>query len=286
MGKKRRNRRIRRRVFEYLIAVLMIAVSAFIIYSALFPPSNVPMVQGDVAIIDQLSIESPNQNFLDSVTQTFASVGLKIDVYEGKEITVELYRSLPSLGYEIIVFRAHSAYPMENPELIPIENPRWPVYIFTAEPYDESKYVFEQLMGQVAPAKVTEDSASYFSIGPEFVRKSMNGRFPNWLIIISSCGGLYSSDLAEAFIEKGAKGIISWDDLVDLGHTDTAIDYLIRSSVIDGLVIKDAIKKTMQEVGPDPYYKSVLLFYPEEIGEKNIDDQVLILDRHWDYRVH
>jgi hypothetical protein len=141
-------------------------------------------------------------------------------------------------------------------------------------------------MGQVAPAKVTEDSASYFSIGPEFVRKSMDGRFPNSLIIISSCGGLYSSDLAEAFIEKGAKGIISWDDLVDLGHTDTAIDYLIRSSVIDGLVIEDAIKKTMQEVGPDPYYKSVLLYYPEEIGEKNIGEQILILDRHWDYRAY
>ncbi len=272
MGKQRKRRKAIRRVFEYLMAALMIAFSVFIIFNALFPPSPTPKSLGNVAIIDQLSIRSPNQTFLDSIKRTFASVGLKVDIYSGEEITVEFYKSLPSLGYKIIVFRAHSAYPMENPELIPVENPKWPVYIFTAEPYDEGKYVFEQLTDQVAPAKVTENSPLYFSIGPDFVRKSMNGRFPGSLIIISSCGGLYSFDLAEAFMEKGAAGIISWNDLVDLGHTDRAIDFLIHSSFIEGLAIGDAIEETMQEIGPDPYYKSFLLYYPGEIGKKNMGE--------------
>ncbi len=271
----RKHRKVRHRLVEYLFAILMVAFILFIAFSAFSPSSSTQKTQSNVAIIDQLSIGTPNQTFLDNVVETFSSVDLEVDIFSGEEVTVEFYKSLPSLGYGIIVFRVHSAYPLENPELIPIEDPRWPVYLFTGESYDEEKYVIEQLTDKVSPAKVTENSPSYFAVGPDFVREIMDGRFPNTLIILSSCGGLYSLDLADAFIEKGAMGLISWNDLVDLGHTDSAIDFLIRSIFIEKLDIESAVKKTMDEVGPDPYYESFLLYYPDDVGKITISELVL-----------
>jgi hypothetical protein len=238
------------------------------------------MTSGGAVIIDQLSVISKNQTFLDSTTKSLNSAGLEVDIYSGDEVGIELYKRLPSLGYKIIIFRAHSAYPLENPELIQIQNPKWPVYLFSSEPYNQNKYLIEQLTDQLAPASVTEGSQTYFSIGPEFIRDSMSGRFPNSLIIISSCGGLYSSDLADAFIERGVKGIISWSDLVDLDHTDSAIDILIRYLCVDGLTIGDAVSKTMGEVGPDPSYDSILLFYPNGLFEDDIKKVVAIVNIH------
>ncbi len=270
--KKKKTRKAKPKILEYAIGVLLLAFLLFVISNVFFPSSQKSMTpSGDAVIIDQLSVISQNQTFLDSTTQSLKSAGVEVDIYSGDEVNIELYKKLPSLGYKIIIFRAHSAYPLENPELIHIQNPEWPVYLFTSEPYNENKYLIEQLTDQVAPARVTEDSPSFFSIGPEFIRNSMNGEFPNSLIIISSCGGLYSTDLADAFIEKGVKGVISWNDLVDLGHTDSAIDVLIESLCVDNLTIGDAVSLTMEKVGPDPSYESILLYYPNALIEENIN---------------
>ena len=274
--KRKKRRKTKPKILEYVIGILLVAFLLFVISNVFFPSSPAPIVSGDAIIIDQLSVISVNQTFLDSATQSLESAGIKVDIYSGDEVSIDLYKQLPSLGYKIIIFRAHSAYPLQNPELIQIQNPEWPVYLFTSEPYDENKYLIEQLTDQVAPARVTEDSPTFFSIGPDFIRNSMNGEFPNSLIIISSCGGLYSTDLADAFIEKGVRGIISWSDLVDLDHTDTAIDLLIKSLCVDGSTIGDAVSLTMKKVGPDPSYKSILLYYPNNIKEENIDKIISI----------
>lgn len=276
---RKKKRKIKPRIIEYVVGLLLLAFLIFVAFNVFYSPPSQPITSGGAAIIDQLSIISQNQTFIDSVTQSFETIGIDVDVYSGDEINVDFYKRLPSLGYKIIIFRAHSAYPLENPELIQIQNPEWPVYLFTAEPYDENKYIIEQLTDQLAPAKVTEESPSYFSIGPDFIRKSMSGTFPKSLIIISSCGGLYSSDLANAFIEKGVKGVVSWSDLVDLGHTDSAIDLLIKSLCVDGLTVGEAVSNTMKIVGPDPIYQSILLYYPNELDDEILSE--IILSAHF-----
>ena len=107
---------------------------------------------------------------------------------------------------------------------------------------------------------------------PDFIRKSMRGRFDNTLIIMSSCKTLHESDLVDAFINKGAKDVISWNDLVSLEHTDRAVESLIRNLCLDKLTIKEAVRVIDQEIGPDPQYGSRLLYYPEEIGSESLDD--------------
>lgn len=36
------------------------------------------------------------------------AAGFKVDIYEGKEVSVNFYRELPKYGYRLIIFRAHS----------------------------------------------------------------------------------------------------------------------------------------------------------------------------------
>jgi len=286
-GKKRKHHKLRRRVFESLVAILMMAYLIFVVFNIMFPyevleKQNPPLIiqeENKVAIIDQLSLLSPNQTFVENVTSIFSSIGLGVDVFSGQEITVGFYKNLPMLEYDIIIFRVHSApYHLEYAERArehfngTFTKPWASVYLFTSEPYNPMSHPMEQLSGRIVQATVTKVSPPYFAIGPDFIRKSMRGRFDNTLIIMSSCKILHESDLADAFIDKGAKGVISWNDLVDLEHTDRAIESLIRNLWLDKLTIKEAVRITDQEIGPDPQYESRLLYYPEKIGSESLDD--------------
>ncbi|TET88142.1 MAG: hypothetical protein E3J34_00925, partial [Dehalococcoidia bacterium] len=50
----------------------------------------------------------PNQAFIDKMTQVLEAYGFKVDTYQGDEVTVDFYRQLPTYGYNLIIFRAHS----------------------------------------------------------------------------------------------------------------------------------------------------------------------------------
>ena len=286
MRKERKHRKLRRRVFESLVAILMIAYLIFMALNIVSLPSSeeenyslIIQEENKVAIIDQLSLLSPNQTFVENVTSIFSSIGLGVDVFSGQEITVGFYKNLPMLEYDIIIFRVHSApYHIEYAERAreyfngTFTKPWASVYLFTSEPYNPMSHPMEQLSGRIVQAAVTKVSPPYLAIGPDFIRKSMRGRFDNTLIIMSSCKILHESDLADAFIDKGAKGVISWNDLVDLEHTDRAVESLIRNLCLDKLTINEAVRITDQEIGPDPQYESRLLYYPEEIGSESLDD--------------
>ena len=125
--KKKKKRKAKPKILEYVIGILLIAFLLFVISNVFFPSSPAPIASGDAIIIDQLSVISENQTFLDSTTKSLESAGIEVDIYSGDEVSIDLYKRLPSLGYKIIIFRAHSAYPLQNPELIQIQNPEWPI---------------------------------------------------------------------------------------------------------------------------------------------------------------
>jgi len=78
------------------------------------------------------------------------------------------------------------------------------------------------------------------------------------------CDGLKYTSMAEAFIEKGAKVYISWNGFVDAAHTDLATAHLLQNLVTKKQTIKQAVTDTMNKVGPDPTYESILLYYPDK----------------------
>ena len=185
-------------------------------------------------------------------------------MHRSDEVTVDLYRQLPTYGYKLIILRVHAGISEELPE--------HPTFLFTSEPYSMSKYVFEQLsdeiMGGVLNPEVEERSV--FTVGPMFVRVSMQGNFDGAAIILSSCLGLYNEHLAKAFIDKGASVFVSWNEKVSLQHTDRATLVLLRALIVEKTSVQEAVRRAMKEVGPDPTYKSVLTYYPSIRGASSI----------------
>jgi len=243
------------------ILIIIIFFSGFLINSMLNQPSTNQAVSSTsepkAAIVDHLSLTYPNQTFIETATNILKQAGYSVDYYPGEKVTVEFYRNLPTHRYRLIILRVHSA-------LGEVGQP--PVTLFTSEPYDKTKYVYEQLTDRLEGVAFSEDwerGIIYFGIMPSFVRSSMNGRFNNTIIIMMGCNGLTYTNMAKAFVEKGAKVYIGWNDYVSASHTDMATTHLLQHFLNQNQTIGKAVENTMKEAGPDPLYRSVLLAYPD-----------------------
>jgi len=192
--------------------------------------------------------------------------GFEVDVYGCESVTVDFYRILASIGYDLIIFRTHSGILM-NASGQPI--PGDPVFLFTAEEYNPNKHIPLLLNDLVAPANPWDTETFYFAISPKFVRETMQGQFYDTVIIIDGCHGLYSTTLADALIERGASVIISWDEKVTAPHMDSVTIYLLNELLNKGKTLDEAIEETGNVFGPDPT-GGVLSYYPSVAGNSSI----------------
>lgn len=253
--------------------ISIILISGFLVNSMLNQPSTSQTVSSTTepksAIVDQLSLTFPNQTFIQTATNTLKQAGYTVDYYPGEKVTVEFYRNLPTHGYGLIILRVHSS--ATSPE-----RTEGPVALFTSERYDRSKHVYEQLTDQLVGVAFSQDEMkegiTYFGINPPFVTQGMNGKFQNTIIIMMGCEGLDNTLMAEAFVEKGAKVYISWNQPVSASRTDTATTHLLQHFLIEKLTLKHSVQETFKEVGFDPIYKSLLIYYPLEVGEQTIEN--------------
>jgi hypothetical protein len=273
---KERERRTAMTIFLAFI-LLIVIFSAYFTYTFLnqspdqslieptlqFKPEN-PNPQLKAAIIDHLSLTIPNKTFIQTVAHILTEVDYTVDYYPREKVTVELYRNLPSKGYGVMLLRVHSGNNQYD---------KGPIFLWTSEPYSTSKYVHEQLTDQLRPtSSLIEDWPTVFSIGPEFVRKSMQGHFRNSIIIAMGCETLKNTDLATAFIEKGASAFIGWSEDVESSHTDQATTQLLQNLLIKKQTIEQAVDNTMEKVGIDPAYESLLTYYPFDAGMQTIEN--------------
>ena len=244
------------------ILITIISVSGFFIYSMLTSSQQNQETSSTsepkAVIVDHLSLTVPNQTFIQTATNTLKQAGYTVDYYPGEKVTVEFYRNLPTHGYGLMILRVHSTT----------------IYgqFFTSEPYSSTKYVSEQLTDQILKFSFYGEPPYYFGVSPLFVKYSMNGKFQNTTIIMMGCNGLKNTAMAQAFIEKGAKVYISWSESVLASHTDKATTHLLQHFLLEKQTIKKAIEKTMKEVGPDPSYESLLIYYPLEAGNYTIQN--------------
>ncbi len=212
------------------------------------------------AIVDQLDLTFPNQLFREEATETLEAAGYEVEYIPGELVTVDYYRELATHGYDLIVLRIHAALQQKSTTDGRIQLAE----LFTSERFSEAQHVDEFETGQVGAVVYEDGGEEYFGIGPRFIVDSMVGEFDGTTIVMMGCNGLVSEQMAEAFIRKGAGSFISWNDLVSVEHTDTATLNLLDHMLVDDLSSSDAAAATMAEVGPDPYYDSVLLSYPLE----------------------
>lgn len=249
------------------IAAALVAALAALAALVAFSPLN-GLVTSDspdtpkAAILDQLDLTFPNPEFVDEATAMLERSGYEVDYYQGREVTVDLYRDLPKQGYDYVILRVHSGLVEEIDPTSGTETLTDYVSLFTGEAYSDAKYAEEVQAGPLGIASSYEGGPEYFGIGPTFIESLMNGKFDDTTIILMGCDGLRAERTARAFLDRGAQTFISWDKPVSATHTDAATERLLRHLFVEGLAAPDAVEKTMDEVGPDPTFDSELLFYP------------------------
>jgi len=246
-----------------VILAAIIALSSFFIYSYLNPSPNQTASQTSqlmATIVDQLSLTAPNRSFIETATAILEQAGYTVDYYSGEEVTVEFYRELPTHGYDLIILRAHStASALQGNKTV-----EHAVSLFTCEPYSKTKYVYEQLTNEIGSASYhLGEPPYYFAIKSSFVVSSMKGNFQNATIIMMGCEGLRNDYMALAFTKKGAKVYVSWSGPVSSSHTDQATTQLLKHLITEKQTIEKAVLATMEEVGPDIGYGSILRYYPD-----------------------
>jgi len=250
-----------------IASILIIIVASVVLFKSVSdqPSSSqavIPSAEPKAAIVDHLSLTYPNQTFIQTATTTLEEAGFTVDYYPGEQVTVELYRALPTHGYEVILLRVHSAL-REGTKFLAL---------FTCEPYSTTKYYIEQLIDQVGIVEYQLGGDAYFGISHEFILSGINGQFQNTVIIMMGCNGLEYTPLAEAFIQKGAKVYVGWNKAVSASHTDHATITLLQHFIVQRQTIGKAIEETLQEVGPDPTDNSILLYYPLEAANYAIQN--------------
>ena len=207
-------------------------------------------------IVDQLSLTEPNPAFADTATTLLEQADYAVDYYSGEEVTVDFYRELPARGYDLIILRVHSGLARDE------GRPTGYVSLFTGEPFDDKKHYEEREAKLLGRARYYDGSPEYFSIVPDFIELSMAGRFDDTTIIMMGCDGLTTDRTAEAFVQKGAEVVIGWNGDVSAVHTDRATERLLQHLLVEEYTAREAVARTMAEVGPDPDYDTVLLTYP------------------------
>ncbi|MEA3345259.1 MAG: hypothetical protein U9Q78_03305, partial [Chloroflexota bacterium] len=220
------------------------------------------------AIVDQTGFSFPSPEFIEEAKGYLQKAGYRVDFYPSEEVTVDLYRALPEKGYSLILLQSHSTSEV-------VAGGKWEKegkyppgpFLFTTELYDKHHYLRLQVDDQIRASKLFyEDSPMLFAVGPRFVRKSMESRFEDTLIIIGGCQSMAVPDLAQAFLDRGASVVIGWDEMVDLSHNNRAMLYLLQALTVDGLSPEKAVEETMEEIGPDPTYGCSLTLLQRETG--------------------
>ncbi len=258
----------RKRGFTWLwvIVALFVAVFAAVFWHVAASP-NPPNSPAELkaAIVDQLYTIYPNENFTTEVKERLEDYGFQVDVYQGSEVTVDLYRNLPGYDYKLIILRTHSGT-MYNSSQGVLPAP----CLFTNESYTLLKYQPEQVSDRLMMVQAAEDSPCFFGIKPDFIINSMKGNFRNTVVIGAGCSGLRDNILAFVFTLKGASAFLAWDDSVSADYIDKATISLVKNLLSDKRTVKEAVDVTMATDGPDPTYYAYLRYYPPKNGDKTL----------------
>jgi hypothetical protein len=240
----------RKIIYAGIIVVIALLVGASVLF---LQPQQQP-TQPKAAIIDQLSSSlltnssrHMNESFISTAEALLYTHFPEVDYYSDNA-TVENYRNLASMGYKLILWRAHSA----------VDQSDGYIAISTSENNATSDYP-QYSNGELVYCKIVGDPNFYFAITPKFITDVMPGRFEDTVIILMSCNGLGPgyTNTADALIDKGALAIISWNEWIESNDNDNAIAQLLQYLLNDNDTISQAVGKVPEQFGP-----SDLEYYP------------------------
>ena len=252
----------------------LVIIAAILALAALVPacgPGPAETGSPRAAIIDQLYLMEPNPAIITEATAIMTSAGFTVDLWQGENITVDFYRQLPQRGYKFILLRAHSGTLMslEGEKVTQLGT----TYLFTGEKYTPTKYAAEQLTDKVSNAMMSDKYPLVFAVNSEFVAKDTKGSFANTVILAMGCESYYMDDMAAAFRQKGASTYIGWNTVVTLEHTDKATLDLLLNLCREKMTVAQAVARTMDNVGPDPYFETYLKYLSSD-GDRGLQELI------------
>jgi hypothetical protein len=247
--------KLERNFANTILLILLLAGSFFLLTQAQLLYSSVERTRPfKAALIDEVSLTNPDPYLISNVTNALTRVGYAVDYYGPNNVTVDFFKALPSRGYGVVILRDHSAALTGDV-----------IALVSSEPFDPGKHVSEQQAGLVVQAKLGSTNTTYFGITPTFVREAMKGTFPNTVVVLTGCAGLADSEMAQAFVARGAEVYISWDQIVLANQSDGGAILLIQS-MTTGHSVDDAVTSATENAPSSPLYSSQLRYYPLERG--------------------
>lgn len=240
-----------------IILVVIVVLIAHISFSTEYKAKK-------ALIIDGLSIEFNNPEFINRTLNYLKKAGYEVDIFNGTDVTVDTYRNMFSQDYKLIILRIHSA-PGDG-----IMVPKSAIVFFTTEKTATEKYFAEQIEGLIVKAKTLTRGESFYAVTPDFIGTAP-GKLSGGIVIVLSCYGTLGMKMPETFIDKGATVYVGWDGEVSPEYMDEAGLALIKNLVINKLNVEEAVSKTMREIGPDPLFKSRLKYYPFTAGSYKLE---------------
>jgi len=267
---------------KIIIAIILVAISvsatSVFLYSVAEANSLTTDAIPKAAIIDQLYYDIPNKDFHQKATEFLESAGYKVDIFTTKDITIDFYKKLPTLGYKFVVIRSHGAADTTDQS----------VTLFTGEKYDIEKYTSEQLFGQVKKGTpllevtflgnttgsqldmdsqwdITNDTyrtitipanqffssdEEYFVITPTFVDSAMEGKFSQTIFVLGGCKTMQTDSLAQSLVKRGASSVAGWDDQIGAFDNDAAMLKLLEGLLVNKMEMQDAVDSAMKLLPP------------------------------------
>ena len=239
---------------KHLVTILMaltliIAVCA-VVFFLFFQQSEV-MFSMNAAIIDQLGESDPslsNSTFVEKATNILESRNFTVTYYN-ETLNVDFFKKLAEYNYGILVLRVHSALRENN----------LTVDLFTSERYVSDKYEWELEHGLLVRGKYLNRPESYFAITSLFI-DNLAGRFPKSVIIAMGCWSLKPGceEMALAFLNKGAKAYVGWNETVAADDTDCETTVFLEKFLSENETLANAIAFTHSHVYYDPFIQKTV----------------------------
>ncbi len=227
-----------------ITAVVILAASIFIAFNPQTPVA---------VIIDGLSIDYPNPQFINATVRTFEKAGYRTQLYQGLNVTVDLYSKLASLRPKFALLRIHGG-------VLTYDGQKIGGVGFFAEPYIEGKYP-EAILHYLGIGKPFFSSKEYFVATFVYFRDLMQGRFDGTTVFVMSCNSLEDEAMAKVFADKGASAYIGWTGSVTPAHMDEAALLVLEKIFEEKIPTEEAVVLVSQEIGPDPFYSGELDVY-------------------------
>jgi len=241
-----------------IIILLIISFSIYLFISNYFIKPVEKVVEKNALIVDTVRDIHLNNTLIRKIGNILIKSGYNVTTCLSENFTVNFVKKL--YKYDLIILRVHST--VTNTPLQFLGNGS--VAIITGEIYRKDRYTWDQLNERLLPSSLLPQTGivyGYFAFTRLFILNYIP-KFRNATIIVMGCHSLYSSDMAEACISKGAKIYIGWNGYVTPEHMDKALYRLIYYLYVRKECVGKAVMEVMMEIGRDPEYGAELKFYP------------------------